>query len=358
MPKIKIHEAVTERLEILDKDGKVDKDLDPKLSKNQLLELYRNMVLVRRYDEKALKLQRQGRMGTWASMRGQEAAQAGLALALKKEDWLVPSFRENAIMLMHGIPGEVIYRFWKGDEMACAMLPEGIDCLPPAVPIASQLLHAVGVGWALKRQKKKAAAIGFVGDGGTSEGDFHEAMNFAGVFEPNTVLFVQNNGWAISVPFKSQTASSSIAQRGHAYGVSCIQVDGNDALAVYVAAKEALTRARAGKGATLIEALTYRMESHTTADEASRYRPAEDLEYWGKRDPIDRLRKYLVGKKLWNDEKEETLTKEIEVAVDNIVIAFEAMDDVKPEQMFDFMYKEMPWYLREQKEALLDEVKS
>jgi len=238
------------------------------------------------------------------------------------------------------------------------MIPESVKCLPPSVPIASQLLHAVGIGWALKRDKKKAAAVGFCGDGGTSEGDFHEALNFAGVFEPNAVFFIQNNGWAISVPFAKQTAAASVAQKGHAYNVPCIQVDGNDVFAVYAAAKEALQRARTGKGSTLIEALTYRMESHTTADEASRYRPEKDLEYWGRRDPIDRLRKFLVKKKLWSDVKEKALEEEIAAEVDGYVKAFEAMPDPEPEEIFDSMYAELPWYLKEQRAELLEEVQS
>jgi pyruvate dehydrogenase E1 component alpha subunit len=356
MPKAPIYQAVTERLEILDKDGNLDESLAPSLTKDKLVGLYKTMLRMRQYDQKALKLQRQGRMGTWASCLGQEGAQAGLALAMEKADWIVPSFRENSLMLVRGVPGERIYRLWKGDEAAFSELPEGIECLPPAVPIASQMLHGVGIGMALKRRGLKAAAVTFAGDGASSQGDFHESLNFAGLFKPHTVFFIQNNQWAISVPFHKQTAVPSIAQKVHGYGVPGIQIDGNDCLAAYVASKEALDRARSGGGATLIEAFTYRRESHTTADEASRYRKPEEVAYWAERDPVSRMRKFLDARELWNDKKEEALLVELEKEIDVYVEKMEAWPDPQPGEIFDSMYKEMPWYLREEKEALLKEV--
>jgi pyruvate dehydrogenase E1 component alpha subunit len=355
MPKKAIHEATTWRLEILDKDGKADKALLPDLAGEQMVALYTDMVKIRKYDEKALNLQRQGRIGTYGSIRGQEAAQAGLAHAIEADDWLIPSFREHGLMILRGIPAHYIYAFWKGDERG-SIIPDHVNCLPTSIPVGSQLLHATGVGLALKLKGQRSAAIGFAGDGATSEGDFHEALNFAGVFKTPTVFFIQNNQWAISVPFRQQTAADSIAQRADSYGIPGIQVDGNDVLAVYAASREALERARSGDGPTLIEALTYRMESHTTADDASRYRPDSELEYWRDRDPIDRMNKYLLSKKLWSAAQEEALQREAAALVEDEVAKLEAMPAPKPSDIFDHMYKEMPWNLREQRDALLSEV--
>ncbi len=354
MPARTIYEASTLRLEILDKDGKADEALLPGLSPDQLRELYRSMVRIRKFDEKALNLQRQGRMGTWGSTRGQEAAQAGLALALAPQDWLVPSFREHGVMLLRGMPAHLIYAFWKGDERAC-IPPEGVRILPPAIPVASQLVHAVGLGLAMKLKGEDSVVVGFAGDGASSEGDFHEALNFGGVFKPQTVFFIQNNQWAISVPFERQTAAGSIAQKAHAYGIPGIQVDGNDALAVYAASKEALDRARRGEGPTLIEALTYRMESHTTADDATRYRPDEDLEFWRQRDPVDRMHKFLAAQKLWNDKKEQALLDECAAAVEAGVAALESMPPADPADIVSYMFKDLPWNLREQRDAIAKE---
>lgn len=355
MPRKVIYEAVTDRLEILDKDGAVDEKLMPNLSDAQLTDLYRSMVLMRKFDEKALSLQRQGRLGTYGSIRGQEAAQAGLALAMAPQDWLVPSFREHGVMLMRGIPGHLVLAFWKGDERG-SLFPEGVRCLPPAIPVGSQLVHAAGLGMALELKKEDAVAVGCAGDGASSEGDFHEALNFAGVFKARTLFFIQNNQWAISVPFKKQTAAASIAQRSHGYGIFGIQVDGNDALAVYAAAKEALDRARSGGGATLVEALTYRMESHTTADDAARYRPKEEIEYWLARDPLERMRRFLSSRKLWDEEKEQALLDEVSASVEEEVKRLEAMPPPSPLEIFDSMYGELPWNLKQQREALLKEV--
>jgi len=355
MPRTILHEAATYRLEVLNKDGTVDKDLMPELSADQLVKLYRDMVQIRKYDKKALNLQRQGRINTYSSIRGQEAAQAGLAMAMAPQDWLVPSFREHGIMNLRGVPAHFIYAYWKGDERGNVM-PEGVNCLPTAVPVGSQLIHAAGVGLAFKLRGQDAVAVGFGGDGSSSEGDFHEALNFAGVYKAPVVFYIQNNQWAISVPFRNQTAAKSIAQRAAGYGFPGIQVDGNDVLAVYACAKEALGRARSGGGPTLIEAHTYRMESHTTADDATRYRPAEELEYWKQRDPLDRMRAFLESRKLWNDKKEQALLEEAAAAVEAEVAALEAMPAPDPADIFNHMYHEIPWNLREERDALLREM--
>lgn len=355
MPKRVIHEAVTERLEILDKAGVADERLLPDLSEEQFLKLYRDMVLIRKFDEKALNLQRQGRMGTFGSLRGQEAAQAGLAMAMAPEDWLAPSFREHGLMLLRGIPGHLVYAYWNGDERG-SRFPDGTRCLPCAVPVGSQLLHATGLGMALRMKGESGVVVGCAGDGASSQGDFHEALNFAGVFRARTVFFIQNNQWAISVPFKKQTAAASIAQRAHGYGIPGMQVDGNDVLAVYAAAKDALDRTRRGEGAFLLEALTYRMESHTTADDALKYRPKDEVEYWRERDPLARMNKFLAARGLWDEAREAAWAEEAAASVEKAVAELEAMPKPRPEDIFDYHYAELPWNLKEQREALLKEV--
>jgi pyruvate dehydrogenase E1 component alpha subunit len=355
MPRLPIHEAVTERLEILAPDGTLDTLLAPELDDDRWIAIYEDLVLVRQFDDKALKLQRQGRMGTWGSVRGQEAAQVGMALAMSADDWLVPSFREHGLMLLRGVPGHLIYAFWKGDERGAALDPAW-RCLPPAVPVGSQHVHGAGLGWGLRKRGLAAAAVTCGGDGSTSEGDFHEALNFAGVFKANTVFFIQNNQWAISVPFGAQTAATSIAQKAVAYGLPGLQVDGNDVLAVYVAAREALERARTGGGPTLIEALTYRMQDHTTADDAGRYRDAAEVALWAEKDPLLRVRRLLEARALWGEAQEAGLLARVNERVEAIVQAFEALPAPSPSDLFDHVYAELPWNLAEQKAALAKEV--
>ncbi len=345
-----IHRSETKRIEILDKDGMVDESLFPGLDSERLVALYRSMVQMRKFDEKALNLQRQGRIGTYGSLRGQEAAQAGLVLHLNRQDWLIPSFREHGVLMGHGIPMHIIYSYWKGDERG-NIIPPDINCLPVSVPVGSQLLHATGIGLALKLQNSDAIAIGFAGDGASSEGDFHEALNFAGVFGSRTLFYIQNNQWAISVPFRKQTAGASIAQRADAYGFPGVQVDGNDVLAVYVAAQQAMEHIRAGKGPYLIEALTFRMGDHTTADDNTKYRPRELVDYWKERDPIDRMRRFLVARGDWNETKETDLTAEISGQIEAEVIKLESMPVQEPSSIFNYMYETIPWNLQEQRAA-------
>lgn len=357
MPRTQVYEAVTERLDIMSPEGVVDESLMPELDPARIRELYRDMVLLRAYDDKALKLQRQGRMGTWPPIKGQEAVQAGVALAMNEQDWLIPAFREHGVMLLHGVPGHLMYAYWAGDERGSAF-PDGVRCFPVAVPVGSQWQHGTGVGLSLKLRGEQAAAVVFGGDGSTSEGDFHEALNCAGVLKTQTVFVIQNNQWAISVPLHQQTASQTLAQKAHAYGLPGLQVDGNDVFAVYSAASEAIERARSGGGPTLIEAVTYRLGDHTTADDASRYRSAEEVEEWQTRDPILRLRRYLEGAGLWDDTQEAILTEEVTKWVDSQVTAFEEMSDQDPSDIFTHMYAELPPHLEEQRRALLEEVQS
>jgi pyruvate dehydrogenase E1 component alpha subunit len=352
---MKVYEAVTERLEILDTEGGVDTALMPEIDPSRIRDLYRDMVLMRTFDTKALKLQRQGRMGTWPPIKGQEAVQAGVALAMGENDWLIPAFREHGIMVLRGVPLHLVFAYWAGDERGSSY-PEDVRCFPVAVPVGSQWQHGTGVGLSLKLRDEDAVAVTFGGDGSTSEGDFHEAVNCAGVFGTKTVFVIQNNQWAISVPLHRQTAAETLAQKAHAYGIPGIQVDGNDVFAVYAAATEAIERTRRGEGPSLIEAVTYRLGDHTTADDASRYRPDDELEKWEGRDPILRLRRYLVEQGLWDDDQESVLLEEAASWVDGQVKALEEMEPQAPEEIFTSMYAAMPPHVVEQMQSLLEEV--
>ena len=357
MPRTQVYNAVTERLEILDADGVVDEALMPELADDTMCEIYCDMVRMRAMDEKALKLQRQGRMGTWPPIKGQEAIQAGVAHAMADNDWLLPAFREHGIMLLRGVPAHLIYAYWVGDERGSAY-PKGVRVFPVAVPVGSQWQHGTGVGLSLKLRGEKAVAVALGGDGSTSEGDFHEAMNCAGVFQSNSVFVIQNNQWAISIPLHQQTASETLAQKAHAYGMPGIQVDGNDIFAVYEATSEALEKARNGGGPTLIEAVTYRLGDHTTADDASRYREDEEVAKWQQRDPIARLRVFLEGRDLWDDDQEHALLEEVHAWVDAQVAALEAMPPQDPSDLFTHMYADLPPHLAEQMAEVLEEVGS
>ncbi|MBN1426177.1 pyruvate dehydrogenase (acetyl-transferring) E1 component subunit alpha [Candidatus Fermentibacteria bacterium] len=357
MPRTTIYEAQTIRLQILMPDGSVDRSLMPTVDDGQILALYRGMATMRAVDEKALKLQRQGRMGTWAPLRGQEAAQAGVAHALEPEDWIVPAFREMGVLIMRGVPIHHIMTYWVGDSRG-AVHPDFPRILPTAVPVGSQLLHGAGIGMAMELRDEPHAAVAFAGDGASSEGDFHEALNFAAVFKARTVFVIQNNQWAISVPFSKQTVVSSIAQKAHAYGLPGIQVDGNDVFAVYVAVKEALEQARAGRGPSLIEAFTYRMGDHTTADDASRYRTKEEVESWEAKSPIARLRLFMTAQGLWDQAQEENLRTEVEGLIEEEVRLMESRAPLEPGSMFQHMYADLPWNLKEQMESLQAEVAS
>jgi len=350
MPRTKVYEAVTERLEILDTEGRVDAALMPEIDPSRIRDLYRDMVLMRTFDSKALKLQRQGRMGTWPPIKGQEAVQAGVALAMGESDWLIPAFREHGIMVLRGVPLHLVYAYWAGDERG-SCYPEDVRCFPVAVPVGSQWQHGAGVGLSLKLRNEDAVAVTFGGDGSTSEGDFHEAVNCAGVFGAKTVFVIQNNQWAISVPLHRQTAAKSLAQKAHAYGIPGIQVDGNDVFAVYVAATEAIERTRRGDGPSLIEAVTYRLGDHTTADDASRYRDdAEVSRHWAA-EPLARLRNFLTNAGHWDKNKEEALLHECSQTIKQAAEEYLAMPPLPLSAIFDYAYAQAPTELIEQREA-------
>jgi pyruvate dehydrogenase E1 component alpha subunit len=353
---INIPDAI-EHLSILNDKGELDETLEPDIPEALLLRLYRNMVLSRKFGERLLNLQRQGRIGTFPPISGQEAAQLGAVALLKPSDWLVPAFRETGAEIWRGRSLESVIIYNNGFNEG-AEIPPNVNNLPISVPVGSQILHAVGLGWAAKYRKTDDVVMTFFGDGATSEGDFHEGLNFAGVFQTPVVFVCQNNHWAISIPVTKQTRSKTLAQKALAYGMPGIQVDGNDILAVYAAAQEAVDRARGGGGPTLIECVTYRMAVHTTADDPRRYRTDAEVEIWRKRDPIVRYEKYLIEKGLLTEDKiatiESEVLEEIQAAVDAAEERMKALGD--PIDMFDHAYSEMPPSLKEQKEAFAREV--
>jgi pyruvate dehydrogenase E1 component alpha subunit len=340
-------------LSILDQNGQLDKALEPDISDDLLLSLYHAMVLGRRFDERMLILQRQGRIGTFAPIKGQEASHVGAVAALQPEDWLVPSFRETAAELYRGKAMESVLLVYGGYNEGGA-IPEDVNNLPVSVPVGTQTLHAAGLGYALKYRKQNRVAMCFFGDGATSEGDFHEAMNFAAVFQTPVIFVCQNNHWAISIPRSKQTRSQTLAQKAIAYGMPGIQVDGNDILAVYTAAKEAVDLARSGGGPTFIECLTYRLSVHTTADDPKRYRKDSEVEEWLKRDPIIRFQQYLRDKGVFDDEKLKATDAQIDEEIKTAEKRWEERmrSTVEPLDMFEFAYAEMPPNLIAQREEL------
>lgn len=343
-------------LQVLDNEGNVINDeYMPELDTDTIRTMYWYMILARALDRKMLTMQRQGRLGTFASIEGQEACQAGPVMQLKKTDWLVQAFRENVACLVREIPMLNILQYWGGDERG-SKVADDQRTLPVSIPVGSQPLHAVGLGYAAQIQGKDEVAMVYFGDGATSEGEFHEAMNLAGVYQTPTILICQNNQYAISVPREHQTHSQTIAQKAIGYGIPGIQVDGNDAFAMYSAAQAAIARARAGKGPTLIEAVTYRLGNHTTSDDYKKYRQEEEVEEWRKKDPIDRLRKYMINNDLWDDEHEQGALDHAKEIVEQAVKEYEESDPMPPEELFDYLYAELPPLLMRQREEFLKEV--
>ena len=339
-------------MSILDAEGKVDPALEPRLAPGELKRLYRAMLLGRRLDERMVRLQRQGRIGTFAPIKGQEASQLGSVSTLRPTDWMVPSFRETAAMLWRGWPIEKMLLFFAGYLEGGQPAPDQHD-LPITIPVSTQLPHAVGLAYAAQYRGDDAVVMAYFGDGATSEGDFHEAVNFAGVWHVPVVFICQNNQWAISVPLKKQTHSRTIAQKALAYGIPGIQVDGNDILAVYAASLEAVERARAGDGPTLIECVTYRLGVHTTADDPTKYRSNEEVAEWERKDPLTRFGAYLKKKKLLED----GLEKEVDADISAAIARFEATAAADPLTMFDHVYAELPPDLKVQREAVAERLR-
>jgi pyruvate dehydrogenase E1 component alpha subunit len=343
-------------LSILDQEGRLDEALDPGLSDELLLRLYRAMVLARRFDERMLILQRQGKIGTFAPIKGQEA-QVGAPAALAPDDWLVPSFREAPVELWRGKPLESILLYYSGYSEG-GDIRDGLNMLPVSVPVGSQMTHAVGIGYAMKYRGQKSVAATFFGDGATSQGDFHEAMNFAAVYQLPVIFVCQNNHWAISLPRGRQTNSATLAQKAIAYDMPGVQVDGNDVLAVYSAVHEAAERGRAGGGPTLIEMVTYRLSMHTTADDPKKYRTDQEVAQWERKDPITRFEKYLTDRQILNEDKIGAITQEIKTQISAAESRWQEIvaRGIDPLDMFDHTYAEMTPAMQEQKEMLKKEL--
>jgi 2-oxoisovalerate dehydrogenase E1 component alpha subunit len=316
-----------------------------------LLSLYRGMVLTRAFDLKAVSLQRTGRLGTYATSLGQEAVSVGVASAMREEDAVLPSYRDNGTLLWRGMKMEEILLFWGGDERGNRSSGPAHD-FPYCIPVGSQAPHAAGVAYAFKFRKQPRVAVCLFGDGATSKGDVWEAMNFAGVQKLPVVFIANNNQWAISVPLRLQTASETLAQKAIAAGFPGEQVDGNDVIAVRAAAGEAIAAARSGDGPRLIEAVTYRLSDHTTADDAARYRLPEEVQARWKEEPIARLRSYLVNQKAWGKSDEEQLAAECQERVEAAVERYLAAEPRAPETMFDHLYAELPRVYAGQRQQL------
>lgn len=318
-----------------------------------LLNLYRTMVLTRAFDTKAVALQRTGKLGTFAATTGQEAVTVALGSVMKKDDVLCPAYREYGAQLQRGIKMSEILAFWGGDERGNNYADNAED-FPICVPIATQCLHAAGVAAAFKYRKQPRVAVSVCGDGATSQGDFYEAMNLAGDWKLPILFLVNNNQWAISVPRKIQTGAETLAQKAIAGGFSGIQVDGNDVIALRQVIDEALTKARNGEGPTLIEAITYRLCDHTTADDANRYRSKQDLEQGWKREPVARLRTYMINNGMWSQPQEEKLLEECSQQVEAAVKEYLSIPPPLPEDMFDYHYANFPDALLEQREQAIE----
>jgi 2-oxoisovalerate dehydrogenase E1 component alpha subunit len=336
----------------LDPQGQVTQSL-PALAENSehLIQLYRMMVLTRAFDTRAIQLQRTGQMGTYASSLGQEAVAVGLGAAMKPDDILCPAYREYGAQLQRGIQMSEILIYWGGDERGNNYANNTVD-FPMCVPIASQCLHAAGAAVAIQYRKQSRVVVVVCGDGATSQGDFYEAMNLAGAWQLPIVFVINNNQWAISVPRSAQSGAQTLAQKAIAGGFSGEQVDGNDVIAVEAVMQKAIEKARTGGGPSLVEALTYRLSDHTTADDAGRYRPAAELEQAKAEEPIGRLRQYLVSIGQWSEQAETALLAECAVDIETAVTTYLSLKPESPTAMFDYMYETLPAALQAQRDEL------
>lgn len=335
-------------LQVIDNDGKViDKEHMPQLTDDEIVKLYKDMLFVRTLDFMIVSYQRQGRVYTYPPNYGQEAIGVAAGKVLRHEDWLVPAFREMGAWLAKGVTMKEIFMFNMGFEEGMKYSAAN-HMLPFSVPIASQFLHAAGIGYAIKYQKKDEVAMAFVGDGGTSEGDFHEGLNFAGVWKVPVIFVVQNNQYAISVPVKNQTASLNIAIKSKAYGIKGLKVDGNDIFAMLAAFRFAHDYVRNEQKPMLIEAVTYRKGAHTTSDDPSKYRTTDEEKEWDLKDPLRRLKLFLVKKKLWSEAEDEKLTGEYKKEIDRQFIETEETVKYPLEDAIKYTYVDLPQDLRNQ----------
>jgi pyruvate dehydrogenase E1 component alpha subunit/2-oxoisovalerate dehydrogenase E1 component alpha subunit len=344
---------------VLGEDGKV-KPGSPVPDAALLMRMYREMKRVRLLDERMVMLQRQGRVGFYGACTGQEAAVVAMGLAAAPDDWIFPALRENAVMLVRGFPlVSYIAQVYgssadalKGRQMPAHISSRSVNQVSWSSCIGTQLPHAVGAAWAAKLKGDSVVTLGFMGDGATSESDFHAALNFAGIFRLPTVFVCQNNQWAISVPLSKQTASATLAMKAKAYGFDGIRVDGNDVIAVHQVLSETIARARRGEGPTLVELLTYRVAPHSTSDDPTRYRSNAEVEVWLRRDPLDRLVRFLRSQNLLTDAEEERLEQETSREIREAIDEVEASGPPPLSSLFDDVYAERPWHLAEQCQEL------
>ncbi len=337
MPRTRLEVPTVEHVSILDEHGRLDGALEPDIPPDDLLRLYRTFLLARRFDERMLRLQRQGRIGTFGPIRGHEGAVLGSVYCLRPTDWLVPYYREWPAYMWRGWPLDNLILYYAGFSEGMRV-PEGLRDLPLCIPIASQLPHAVGLAYAARYKGEDSVALVYLGDGASSHGDCQEAMNFAGVFQAPVVFLCLNNQWAISLPRTKQTHARTIAQKAVAYGFPGVQVDGNDLLACYVATREAVERARSGGGPTLVEALTYRLSLHTTADDPTKYRDPGEVEAWEAREPLPRFRRYLEAKGLLDDARQAALEADVDAEIRAAVERAEARMQANLLEVFDDVY--------------------
>lgn len=336
----------------MDDDGKpIDSKKKPELSTEQIVKAYQDMLFERTADYMAVSYQRQGRMFTYPPNLGQEAIHIATGMVIKENDWFVPAFRELGAWLAKGVSLKEIFLYFKGNEDGSRFV-NAPRMLPVSVPIASQLVHAAGIGYAMNYREEKAAVFAFVGDGGTSEGDFHEALNFAAVWNAPVIFVVQNNQFAISVPISMQTRSVNLAVKGIAYNIPSVLVDGNDVFAMHAVLNYAREQAVNGKGPMLIEARTFRMGAHTTSDDPSKYRSKDEEELWARKDPLKRLKAYITDHELADLSREETLIAEYKQKIDKEFEAAEQHPDYRLDDVFAYMYHDMPDELRRQKNNL------
>lgn len=348
---------------VLNENNTVDAKREPKLDKALLIRMYRNMVLTRAYDERGMMLQRQGRIGFYVPSTGQEAIQIGTAAALTNSDWVFPSYREPGICLYRGASLHKMFcNLWgnaedvsKGRQMPVHYSFADLRIFSISSPISTQVIQAVGAAMASKIKKEKDVAISYNGDGGTSENDFHTGLTFAGAYNAPAIFIVTNNQYAISVPLHKQTACKRLVDKAIGYGMPGIAVDGNDVLAVYMATKEAVDRARRGEGPTLIEMVTLRMGPHSSSDDPTRYRDEKLFQAWQKRDPIERFKTYLTGKKLWSEKDEVALKEELKAQISAAIETAEPVPPPSVEELFDDVYAEKTAQLKKQEADLVRE---
>jgi len=352
-----------EMLQILRADGEYNSKLEPNLRVEDLRKMYRQMLMVRRFNERMLLLQRQGRIGFFSESNGQEACQIGSAMPLTQADWVYGGYRDPGVSLMRGVPLKLLVDQLmgnsddpnKGRQMGVHWGYKDWNIVSLSSPVACRLSQAVGTAYAAKIKKDNMVCLTSFGDGATSQGEFHSAMNFAGVFKVPVIFFCENNQYAISLPMRRQTASENIAVKADAYGFEGVLVDGNDVLAVYMATKAAVDKARSGGGATLIEAVTYRIGGHSSSDDPTKYRNSEELELWRSRDPIKRFRVYLMKKGLLTSQEDRKIQDEVDSELVATIKASEKVPHPTLLSMFTDVYAEMPWHIKEEADELMRE---